>query len=289
MSKKEAVMEVDKDLIDRSVEFINAIVVKTMYKGSLEIGEYLLINFFNNKIEQASSKNRNKAVSFQELCKRPDLGVHPSTLSRMVRVASQERYFLQNKASTDDLSYSHRIEFTKIDNDEKKIRLVKKCIQEKMSCRELSKIIFAARQELKGVIEPSPLKLISSVDRLIEGTQIPTLLSKPEKLERMRPNTRTVIKERASDLLEKMSTITKECNRLIKTLDKIEEKKKLEKEKKEREKKEKQAEKEKGKTETKAKEEPKEEEKPKSETEPKAEEEPETEAETKEEEKPKEG
>ena len=256
MSEKEAVMEVDKDLIDRSVEFINAIVVKTMYKGSLEIGEYLLINFFNDDIKLASSKNRKKAVSFQQLCKRPDLGVHPSTLSRMVRVASQERYFLQNKASTDDLSYSHRIEFTKLDNDEKKLRLVEKCIQEKMSCRGVAKIVFETRQKKKSEKEPSPLKLISSVDRLIEGTQIPELLSKPEKLESMRPKTRNKIRERASDLLEKMSTITKGCNSLIKTLDKIEKRKQLENEKKEREKKEKQAEKEKGKTETETKTEP---------------------------------
>jgi hypothetical protein len=107
-----------------------------------------------------------------------------------------------------------------------------------MSCRKLSEDISATRKNERGEIQASPLKLISSVDRLIEGTQIQKLLSEQEKLENMRPKTRTEIRERTSDLLEKMDTISKECNTLIKTLDQIEEKKKIEKEEKEKEKEE---------------------------------------------------
>jgi len=117
MSEKEAVMKVDKDLVDKAVKLINEKASKTVYKGYLEIGEYLLLNFFNNDIKEASSKNRKKAVSFQELRKRPDLEVHPSSLSRMVRVASQERYFIQRNVNTDGLSYSHKIELIKLDNE----------------------------------------------------------------------------------------------------------------------------------------------------------------------------
>ncbi len=229
MSEKEAVMKVDKDLVDKAVKLINEKASKTVYKGYLEIGEYLLLNFFNNDIKEASSKNRKKAVSFQELRKRPDLEVHPSSLSRMVRVASQERYFIQRNVNTDGLSYSHKIELIKLDNDEKKLQLVEMCIKEKMPYIKFAEIVFETRQKGNGEKEPSPLKLISSanrlVDRLIEGSQIQTLLSEPEKLERMRPKTRTVFRERTSNLLEKMSTTTKECNKLIKTFDEIEEKK----------------------------------------------------------------
>jgi hypothetical protein len=245
MGETKAVVAIDQALIDESVKIINDIVVKTMYKGSLEIGQYLLKHFFNDDIKLASSKNPNKPVSFKALCKRTDLSVHPSTLSRMVRVASQERYFVENSVNTENLSYSHKIEFTKLDNDKKKLQLVKKCITETISCRKLAEDILAIRQKSRKETEPSPLKLITSVDRLIEGTQIATLLSKPEKLQNMRPNTRNDIRERASDLLEKMGTISKDCNKLIKTIEKIEEKKAVKEEKKEREKEERKAKKEK--------------------------------------------
>ena len=245
MGETKSVVAIDQALIDESVKIINDIVVKTMYKGSLEIGQYLLKHFFKDDIKLASSKNPNKPVSFKALCKRTDLDVHPSTLSRMVRVASQEKYFEQNNLKTESLSYSHKIEFIKLPNDKNKLQLVKKCITETISCRKLAEDILAIRQESRKETEPSPLKLITSVDRLIEGTQIATLLSKPEKLQNMRPNTRNDIRERASDLLEKMGTISKDCNKLIKTIDQIEEKKKVEEEKKEREKEERNAKKEK--------------------------------------------
>ena len=237
-TETEAIVAIDEALIDKSVEFINKTIVKTFFKGSLEIGEYLLEHFFDNDIELASSRNPHKPVSFQALCKRPDLGIHPSTLSRMVRVASQERYFVMSKAKVDELSYSHKLEFIKLPNDKKKIRLAEKCIREKMSCRKLSETIFETRKKTKGVLELSPLKLISNVDKLIEGTQIPTLLSKPDKLESMRSKTRTEMRERANNLLERMETLTEECGNLIETLDEIDKRKEREREQKEREKEE---------------------------------------------------
>ena len=246
-----ALVAVNPALIDKSVEFINNAILKTIYKGSLEIGEYLLKNFFNDDIELASSKNPHKPISFQELCKRPDLGVHPSTLSRMVRVASQERYLIDGKANVNELSYSHKLELIKLPNDKNKLKLVERCLKQKISCKKLSETIFETRRKTRGVIEPSPLKLISNVDKLIEGTQLPALISKPEKLENMMPKTRTKIRERTSILLQKMTTITKDCNSLITTLDDIEKKKQLEKEQKEKEKEERRVKREKEKKEKK--------------------------------------
>ena len=230
-----AVVAVDPALIDRSVKFINKTIIATSYKGSLEIGEYLLEHFFDNDIEKASSRNPHKPLSFQKLCKRDDLGVHPSTLSRMVKVASQEKYFVQEKTDTKGLTYSNRLEFTKLPNDKKKLKLVEKCIKEEMSFSTLSARIS---KKSKGVTPLPPLKLISNVDKLFEGTQLPALLSTPDKLERLRSTTRTQMKERANTLLEKMNSLTAHCNTLIKTLDQIDEKEEKEKEQKEKEKEE---------------------------------------------------
>ena len=243
-----AVVAVDPALIDRSVKFINKTIIATSYKGSLEIGEYLLEHFFDNDIEKASSRNPHKPLSFQKLCKRDDLGVHPSTLSRMVKVASQEKYFVQEKTDTKGLTYSNRLEFTKLPNDKKKLKLVEKCIKEEMSFNTLSARIS---KKSKGLTPLPPLKLISNVDKLFEGTQLPALLSTPDKLERLRSTTRTQMKEKANTLLNKMETLKNDCNSLITTLDKIDEKKQLEKEQKEREKEERRVKREKKKKEKK--------------------------------------
>ena len=228
-----AVVAVDPALIDRSVKFINKTIIATSYKGSLEIGEYLLEHFFDNDIEKASSRNPHKPLSFQKLCKRDDLGVHPSTLSRMVKVASQEKYFVQKQTDTKGLTYSNRLEFTKLPNDQKKLKLVEKCIKEEMSFSTLSARIS---KKSKGVTPLPPLKLMSNMDKLFEGTELQTLLSTPDKLENVWSTTRTQMKEKANTLLNKMETLKNDCNSLITTLDDIEKKKKLEKEQKEREK-----------------------------------------------------
>ena len=249
--KINAVEAVDPVLIDKSVEFINNAISKTLYKGNLEIGKYLLEHFYNNDIKLAFSRNPHKPVSFQKLCKRDDLGVHPSTLSRMVKVASQERYFIDSKTNVEELSYSNRLEFTKLPNSKKKLKLVEKCIKEEMSFRKLSEAISKINEKTKGVTPLPPLKLMSNVDKLFEGTQLPALLSTPDKLERLRSTTRTQMKERANTLLNKMQALTKDCNSLITTLDDIEKKKKLEKKEQEKEKEERRVKREKEKKEKK--------------------------------------
>ena len=88
-----AVSNVDQKLVDQAVVYINETIIETSYKGSIQIGGYILEHFFNNDINLACSRAPNKSVSFTELCKRDDLGVHPTTLSRMVRVASQREVF----------------------------------------------------------------------------------------------------------------------------------------------------------------------------------------------------
>jgi hypothetical protein len=229
---------IDQKLIDESVTFINDTIVKTIYKGSLEIGKYLLEKFFKNDIKLASSRNPRKSDSFQQLCKRPDLKVDPTTLSRMVRVASQEEYLIQNKVATDDLFYSHKLGLIKLPNDQKKLDLIKRCIKEKLSTRTLAKIIAETRKEIPSTIERSPLKLLSNIDSSIEKANVPTLLLQHDKLAKMKSKTRTKTKESAESILEKVATLTKNCKTLIKDLDKIEVKKEKEQEAKEKKKQE---------------------------------------------------
>ena len=99
---------VDDDFILQSVEFINEKANETLYKGSIEIGEYLLKHFFNDDIALASSRNPRKPKSYKALCEHKELAVPYSTLTIMVRVAAQERFFKTHQIQTDQLSYTHK-------------------------------------------------------------------------------------------------------------------------------------------------------------------------------------
>ena len=59
--------QVDVQLVDAAVVFINQTVAEKVFTGSLEIGAYLLKTFFNNDIELAASKDSNKPASYSAL------------------------------------------------------------------------------------------------------------------------------------------------------------------------------------------------------------------------------
>ena len=128
---------VDDETIDRAVEAINEIANKSVYSGMMEIGQYVLEKFFKNDIEKATSRNPHKPESFKKLCARDDLVVSLTSLSMAVRVAGQEKFLEEKKIETEKLTYTHKTELIKMDNDGKKIFLTKRCIDEKWSTRKL--------------------------------------------------------------------------------------------------------------------------------------------------------
>ncbi len=60
---------VDSDLIDHAVRFINEKYNENAYKMAIEIGAYVLKNFFDDDIALAASKNPKKPASFRALCR----------------------------------------------------------------------------------------------------------------------------------------------------------------------------------------------------------------------------
>ena len=77
--------------IDRAVGWINRKVAHTLHVGLIQIGYYLLDNFFQGSIETALSKSPKKGNSFRKLCRRPDLVVSSTHLVNAVKLVAQER------------------------------------------------------------------------------------------------------------------------------------------------------------------------------------------------------
>ncbi|NOY68596.1 MAG: NAD-glutamate dehydrogenase [Deltaproteobacteria bacterium] len=123
--------------IAAALDFINERVVTIVYKGSIEIGDYVIEKFFENNIDLAVSKNRYKSMSFQKLCKHPDLSVSSANLRRMVRTAAQEKFFLQNDIPVNRMKYSQKVELIWLANNDDKLALARLCVGKSISVRAL--------------------------------------------------------------------------------------------------------------------------------------------------------
>lgn len=216
---------VDK-MIDDAVAFINETANKTIYQGSIEIGEYILEHFFGNDMKLASSKNPNKDESFNKLCERADLTVHPNRLGLMVRVASQERYLVEKKVNIEGLSYTHKATLVKLDNTKNKIKTIEKCIEKKWSTRELDDEIKMLIKGISSSTNPSLIrttkKYISKVDDVLKAVDDSSLdidddkLSKmPEKKRKELENYLKELKAKIEDTVKKTGDISTGCDELL--------------------------------------------------------------------------
>lgn len=225
--------EVDNQLLDDAVKFINEKANETLYKGSIEIGEYILEKFFEGKSKLASSKNPKKQQSFNKLCTREDLVVHPNRLALMVRVASQEKFFTKEEIDTKELSYTHKASLVKLDNNSKKINLVKKCIEKEWSTKSLDDAIKKQMEKLSSTQRPSLIrttkKYMNKIDGVLNAVKDTGFDFDPDNISKMTPEKRKDLKKNLTDLqkkaldgMNKTKNISEECDKALKDLTDIE-------------------------------------------------------------------
>ena len=123
----------------------------------------------------ASSKNPKKQQSFNKLCERDDLIVHPNQLGLMVRVASQEMFFGEEKIDVKTLSYTHKATLVKVEDKSKKADMVKECIIEKWTTRQLEDTIKKYLNTLPSLSKPSLIrtakKYITKIDDVLKTVE----------------------------------------------------------------------------------------------------------------------
>jgi hypothetical protein len=225
-STSKEVTPVDEDTkINAAVKFINEKANKMVYKGSIEIGEYILKHFFDNDMSLASSKSPNKKESYQKLCQREDLLVSPMWLSTTVRVASQEKFLEAKKIDTSGLTYTHKASLAKLKNDGTKTRLIKNCINNKWSTRQLDNKIDAKLKELAANSKTSLIRKTSSylkaIDKFPEleaslsekGTSMIANL-KPKQRESLEKKL-NALKAGAEEISKKSEALTSFCDTLL--------------------------------------------------------------------------
>jgi len=237
VSAVESAIVVEEKIINEAVAFINETANKTLYKGSIEIGEYVLKHFFEGDIKCASSKNPKKLSSFNKLCERDDLTVHPNRLGLMVRVAAQEQYLTSEKVNTGELSYTHKAALVKLDNTEEKINTIEQCINEKWSTRKLDDAIKRLSQELLSATSSSIInttkKCLAKVDDVLKVVEDSNLDMDNEELSKMSSKRREdlgnylkELKAKIEATVKKTGDISTDCDELLAQLTEIAKEKK---------------------------------------------------------------
>lgn len=133
---EETAYELYDSIIEEAVSFIQEKVSENSYKTAVEIGNYVLKKFFHDDFEYAKSHNPNKSCSFRKLCKHPDMPLSITKLFYMLKIAQQEIFLKKQGVNSDDLTYTHMLNLSKLPNGTIKLTIIKEIIDNHLSSRE---------------------------------------------------------------------------------------------------------------------------------------------------------
>ncbi len=210
--------------IEEAVSFINERISDYVYKGSIEIGNYILEKFFNNDLDLVLSKNRQRPSSFLQLCRHQDLAVSYSTIINMVKVAAQERFLVQEEIETDLLKYSHKVELLRLPNNKEKLDLARACIESSWSIRELKSRVQQALESMaiEDQTGTAPftqvIRYVRRVNRWSKRAEAPEVLLDPEIIHDLDPQQKLKLRRQASKAINDLASIHDVLVRLVEQL-----------------------------------------------------------------------
>lgn len=217
---------IDEDaMIEESVQFINRTVAQMVFGASIIIGEHLLTRYFGGDIELAMSKAHNKPVSYNRLCRRPDISLTSRMLGGMVSVAAQERYFQSIGLDVGKLHYTHKLLLTRLPNDGAKSELAFDCMRENLPSRKLALRV----NELIRISNPPPAvtsesiigQYAKAVEQFLDKTMMPEFLADKDNLYGLERETQELLRQQAVEWLEEMEARRAACADLIIRLDDV--------------------------------------------------------------------
>jgi hypothetical protein len=210
----------EDQLVRDALDFISDKANEMVYKGSIEIGDYILEKFFGGDIERAKSKKPTKRSSYIALCRHKELVVHPATLGIMVRVAAQEKFFAAKKLPTDKLSYSHKAELVKLEDDQEKAKLFKEAVSKSLSVRELADSVRQSKNTGRtkvGQNLPSGRQGVFNPELLLKNP----VLADENKLRELQPEDLKGLLSEVTETLNRLSSYVAEYDRIRERLETI--------------------------------------------------------------------
>jgi len=169
--------------VDAVVKGINGIAVKTVEKGKMEIGEYVLSVVFKDNLKAASSHSPNKDESMSQIGKHPDLAVDHRQLGTWVRAAALRRQLTQDNVDCTQLSYSHFAALLRLKDETKRRELAERASRDNLTVRQIV-------SEIESTIKHRPVtdqqnaifQKFEEPLKLIKDEATKSLLSDPQRL-----------------------------------------------------------------------------------------------------------
>lgn len=191
------------ELVEEAVRWINNIFKSNIINTYIEIGNYILEQFFDNDPKKAQSFNPHKESSFKRLSERQDLLISRNSLYRAVQVAIQEKH-LATLSEMNRLNYTHRLALLPLKDIEKKQELVVLAVEEKLTSSELGKKVKEARKGEKSGVGRKPIPEIKkNVSKIYKITEQEGFLNgwdqeqlsklKEDDLDKLRESTQSII------------------------------------------------------------------------------------------------
>jgi len=217
-----------KDNVEAAVQFINEKLNEYVYKGSIEIGDYVLKHFFNDSIELATSRNPNKPDSYNKLCESGALAVDAKQLSVMVRVASQEKFFSEKEIDTTGLSYTHKACLVKIFDENIKKSLIKDCIANNWTTKKLDEVIGKKLrpEHEKNLIDmtTNSLSKIKIVSKFLDNNNINDKITELDNMDKRAKKAYIEkvkkLKGQVDESISKLQMLSSTCNTIVQQINK---------------------------------------------------------------------
>ena len=130
----------DQKMVDEACQEISSILEKTLFKGTIEVGQYVLKTFFDDDPKVARSRGRKKGASFRLLTDRCDTGALPvskSWLHSAVGLAIQDRELVGHGGAYQQLTPTHRVRLLPVKSPDEVDRLAQEVLEEELTTRQL--------------------------------------------------------------------------------------------------------------------------------------------------------
>ncbi|MBF0509714.1 MAG: hypothetical protein HQK57_12425, partial [Deltaproteobacteria bacterium] len=160
-----AVSEEDRWTAD-AVAMINEAEGAVNILGSryLAVGRFLLERLLEADPKAVWSKEFSNDRIYLKLCNHPELSVPDAHISRMIKLAIQEKYLMEVMPDSVGISYSKKLELLRIQNNgPAKIQIARRCIDERLSTRQLGEAIDLVLERRSGSKVKSAVNHVKSL------------------------------------------------------------------------------------------------------------------------------
>jgi hypothetical protein len=178
----EQVTVIDPDT-SRLVAEINKIAQRTVERGKMEIGQYILKNVFDGDIQEVLARNPNKSRSLRAICSHPDLMVDHRKLGSWVKAAALRLDLEGNGLDVSKLSFTHFVILLRVGSPEKRIELARKIVKKGMSMKETLDAVNVIKRKAMPSKGKEMLKKLADPLKLFNDADYKDLLSNRERME----------------------------------------------------------------------------------------------------------